>query len=376
MNIPNYKENNLINLISSIKWFCYIKRDYNELEILNSKKLNNYQNIVLFVVDALWYNWLQKYWKNSFIYKNLKQKLQTIFPSTTASVITSINTWFTSSEHSVLWRNMFNEKLNDIIKILSWEYKTPKRSLWIDITMQDLISKNNFYKDSKIEVYINTSKDFYSTKYNDFYNIWANISYYENLNMCFENINYIIKADNNKKYIYTYWWDFDKNCHDFWVDSKEAFNHFQEIDSYFEKLSKDLKNTNSLVIVTADHWQINLEKIINFKEEYIELNDMLKIPLAWEPRYQYCFVKEEFKAKFYNEVKEKLWKYCKIFTKKEVLEMKLFWEINNSKFLWRIWDFLLLPNPWIIITDWTDNLHISYHWGLTDDEMSIPLIYF
>ncbi len=376
MNIPNYKENNIINLISSIKTYSWVKSYYSELKSLDSKKLNNYQNIVLFVVDALWYNWLQKYWKNSFLHRNLKQKLQTVFPSSTACVITTINTWFLPFETWVLWRNMYSKKLDKIIKLLPWEYKIPKRSLWNDIKVEDIVWKSSFYEESNKEVFIVTAEKIYNSKYNIFYNKNLKTFIYDDLDSCFLKTLEAIKYNDKQKYIFSYWDGFDKNCHDFWVDSKEAFNHFQEIDLSFEKLYKSLQNTNSLIIVTADHWQINLKKIINFKEEYRELNDMLKIPLAWAPRYQYCFVKEEFIDKFYTEVKKKLWKYCEIYTKEEVIKMKVFWEKNDSRFLWRIWDFLILPNPWVVITDWTDNPHIAYHWWLTDDEMNVPLIYF
>lgn len=374
MLFPDYNWNNTVNLISSIKWFCGVKSDYIELDLLKSDYLKQYDNVVLFLVDALWYNWLEKYAKDSFLYSKLKWNLTSVFPSTTATAITTINTWYTASEHWIVWRNMFAKELGWIMQILPWKHKISKVDIWDEFKIDELIEKDNFYKDSDKDVFVVTSSDFDNTKYNNYYNKNSKVLKYSDLQSCFTQTLNAVNYNDNKKYIHTYWWIYDKLCHDFGIDSKEVFDHFQEIDNEFKKLELDLKWTNTLIIVTADHWQLNCLKEINLKEQYKHINDMLLLPLAWEQRYQYCFVKHQYLNQFYNSVKNELGFMCDIYTKEEVLKNKLFWYWNNEKFIERIWDFLILPKDWYALTDWTNNPHIWYHWGLSDWEVKVPLV--
>jgi len=58
--IPDYKKDNIINLMSSISNSFGNTHDYNTLDSLSPWELDNYKNIVLIAVDALWYNYLAK----------------------------------------------------------------------------------------------------------------------------------------------------------------------------------------------------------------------------------------------------------------------------------------------------------------------------
>lgn len=376
MLFPDYNWNNKVNLISSIKWFCDVKSDYNELFLLKSDYLKKYDNVVLFLVDALWYNWLEQYWKDSFLYSKLKWSYTSVFPSTTATAITTINTWFTASEHAIMWWNMYSREIWWIMQILPWKHKISKASIWDEFLITEVIVKDSFYSESSKDVIIVTSENFDASRFNDFYDKNAVKYKYDNLSSCFTQTLNAVNHNTNKKYISVYWGLFDKLCHDYWVDSKEVFDHFQEMDKEFRYLESKLKEINTLIIVTADHWQLNCPTVINLKDEYKHINDMLLLPMAWEQRYQYCYVKHWLLTDFYNAVKNELGFMSDIFTKEEVLEQKLFGYWNNEKFLDRIWDFIIMPKDWYALTDWSNVPHVGYHWGLSDWEVKVPLIYF
>lgn len=371
-----YNWNNLVNLINSIKSFAWVNISYPELELLKSEELKKYDNVVLFLIDWLWYNWLLQYWKWSFLYSNLKWQINSVFPSTTTSSITTINTWFSPSEHAIVWRNMFSKEFWSLIQIFPWKHKISKTSLWDNILASGLSNIKPFYEESKKDIFIVTNELYKNSKYNDYHNAKTKTLHYNDLPTLFSKTIDSINYNKKQKYIFSYWPDFDTNCHDFWIDSIEAFNHFQDIDNHFENFYKSIKDKNTLVIVTADHGQINSEKFINLKEEYKHINDMLLFPLSWETRCQYCFVKEWFKENFYYAVKNDLFEYCEIFTKKEVLDSKLFWYWQDEKFLTRIWDFVILPKEWVEIWDWTDWVHVWIHGWISTRETKIPLIYF
>ncbi len=373
MQLPNYNWNNTVNLISSIMSYCWVTPKYPELDLLKSKNLQKYDNVVLFLIDALWYKWLETYWKDSFLYSKLAWNMTSVFPSTTSTAITTFATWYTASEHAITWWNMFLKEVGAIAQILPWKHKISWVTLGDKIDIGNLSQKTNFYWKSNKDVFIVTDNRYINSEYNKFYNKNSKVLGYNDLPNCFSQIKNALNYNNKQKYIYTYWWEFDTISHDYWIDSVELKNHFDDLDCHFKKLEEYLKQANTLLLVTADHWQINCENIIDLKD-YPEIYDMLAMPLSWERRSQICFVKNWLTEKFYNQVKEKLSSYLDIFSKEEILKMKLFWNSKNKKFLDRIGDFLLLPKDGYIIQDWVNKPYVAYHWGLSDWEVLVPLI--
>ena len=98
--LPNYKENNIVNLMSSISSSFGKKHQYKQLESLGSEKLNNFENVVLIVIDGLGYNYLKKQ-KNSFLFKHLHSKLTTTFLSTTACANTVFQVGYPPQQHAL-----------------------------------------------------------------------------------------------------------------------------------------------------------------------------------------------------------------------------------------------------------------------------------
>ena len=79
---PDY-EKSIVNLMSSITKNYGKKHSYKQLDSLKAKDLKKYKNIVLIVIDGLGYNFLKKQ-KDSFLNKNIKDKISSTFLSTTA----------------------------------------------------------------------------------------------------------------------------------------------------------------------------------------------------------------------------------------------------------------------------------------------------
>ncbi|HLD61630.1 MAG TPA: alkaline phosphatase family protein [Patescibacteria group bacterium] len=90
MNKPNYKNGSIVNLMASIKKAFGGKSAYEPLKNFDISSV--YKNIVLIVIDGLGYEYLIKHGKDSFLYKNLKGKMTSVFPATTASAMTTYST--------------------------------------------------------------------------------------------------------------------------------------------------------------------------------------------------------------------------------------------------------------------------------------------
>lgn len=98
--LPNYKDNNIVNLMSSISNSFGKKHQYEKLRSLGSEELDNFKNVVLVVIDGLGYNYLKKQ-NDSFLLKHLASKLTTTFLSTTACANTVFQVGYPPQQHAL-----------------------------------------------------------------------------------------------------------------------------------------------------------------------------------------------------------------------------------------------------------------------------------
>ena len=114
---PNYQNGSIVNLMSSIKEVLGGKSRYKPLDIFDFSNISK-KNIVLIVIDGLGYNYLTKYGKDSFLYKNLKGKMTSVFPATTASAMTTFSTGLAPQQHALTGWFMYLKEIGAVSVIL------------------------------------------------------------------------------------------------------------------------------------------------------------------------------------------------------------------------------------------------------------------
>jgi len=382
MIFPDYNWKSIFNLMISISNFLWVKSEKKELDFIVWKELEKFDNVILFVVDALGYNWLQKYWKGSFLEKNCSDKMTSVFPSTTSSAITTFYTVKEPIEHSVIWRDLWINEFQMVWELLPWK----ARVWWWDLPrgydLSKILPEKWLLSKTDIETFVVTNEKYLNSPYNNFYTVWSKIYTYSNLKECFNETLEAIETNKKKKFIYSYRPGFDESCHDFWVDWENTINHFEDIDYWFEKLVNKLKWTNTFLIVTADHGQVNLWEKIFLQSDYPELIDMLQIPMTWDPRCRYCYIKSWQTENFEKYVKENMKDVCEIYSKEETIQKNIFWISKPNKlFLDRFWDFMLIAKENYALYDTTDPVKIekirrqvANHAWASEDEMYVPMI--
>jgi len=87
---------------------------YKELEYLSSKEVSSYKNVILLVIDGLGYEYLTKT-KNSVLKNNLKYRITSSFPPTTATCITAFNTGVAPQQHGVSGWFMYLKELGIVV---------------------------------------------------------------------------------------------------------------------------------------------------------------------------------------------------------------------------------------------------------------------
>lgn len=171
----------------------------------------------------------------------------------------------------------------------------------------------------------------------------------------------------------------DTLLHKYGCNSNEVQNFILNAEKNIEQLCLDLNDTNTLVIISADHGHKDIEKVYNIKD-IEEIQDYIIMPPSLESRAVTFWVKDDKKKKFEDYFENNLKNEFMLFTKQDFFKKNLLGFGNKHK---KIDDFL---GNYIAISIGSSVLKLgteiskdtpskkSTHCGFTKDEMEVPLI--
>jgi len=374
---PDYN-NSIVNFTSSILKSFSAKSLYSSFKELDD--LKKYKNIVFILIDGLGFQYLEKYGKKSFLKKHCIKKITSVFPSTTASATTTLETGVAPQQHGITGWFMFLKEVGVITKILPFKPryggldftkdKIQRKDIYTEKRIVDKIKSPAFiiYPDKIVDGKINKES--------------KNLLVCKNFNHLILQIKNIIESSNSRKYIYAYWDKFDDLCHKKGCSSKEAYKHFCQIDKKISSLSKLIKDNSTAIIITADHGQIDTDKSkVIFIQDHPVLYESLSMPLCGEPRMAYCYVHPHKAEQFENYIKNNLSHCCEVYKSLDFLNKNFFGLFDANKNLAdRIGDYILVMKDNYIIKDFLltekKKYNIGNHGGVSEDEMFVPLIKF
>ncbi|MDP2736387.1 MAG: alkaline phosphatase family protein [bacterium] len=380
MNKPNYKNGSIVNLMASIKFFFGGKSDYEPLKSFNISDIS--KNIVLIVIDGLGYEYLVKYGKHSFLYKNLKGKMTSVFPATTASAMTAYSTGLAPAQHGLTGWFMYLKEIGAISVILPFTTRSGGFNLEKgNIKFKDIYNARSFFQGLKATSISIKHNDYIDSEYNRLVEKGAKKLSFLNLNGFFKQINKALRVNKRRKFVFAYWGKFDSLCHRKGTNSKEVKRHFIQLDKRIKFLAESLKNKNTTIIVSADHGLINTkekDKVIKL-EDYPKFLETLAMPLSGEPRAVYCYVRPDKIKQFENYVKTEFNKCCEMHKSEDLIKKNYFGLFKPDKKLKdRIGDYILIMKENYIMKDLVlgekRNIYIGNHGGVSEEEMFVPLV--
>lgn len=381
MNKPNYKNGSIVNLMSSIKKALGGKHKYESLEDFNIFDISK-KNIVLIIIDGLGYDYLTKYGKDSFLYKNLKNKMTSVFPATTTSAMTTFSTGVAPQQHALTGWFMYLKEIGVVSVILPFTSRAGDLKLWKGkIKYKDIYNEKSFFEDLKITSISIKHKDYIDSEYSRLVDKGAKKLSFSNLNGFFRQINKALHINKNRKYVLAYWAELDSLCHKEGTESQEAKKHFNELDKKIKLLAKSLKNKNTAIIITADHGLIDTKeknKVIELKN-HPQFVETLAMPLSGEPRVVYCYVRPQKIKQFENYVRTEFRKCCEMYKSDDLIKNNYFGLYEpNTKLKERVGDYILIMKDNYIMKDLVlgeeQNIFIGNHGGVSREEMFVPLI--
>jgi Type I phosphodiesterase / nucleotide pyrophosphatase len=375
--LPDYSGGSLVNLMASIVASRGGEALHRPLRDLDAAKLRDARNVVLLIVDGLGDNYMLRRGAGGELARRRRASLTSVFPSTTASAITTSYTGRTPLEHGLTgWFTYFGEA-----GCVSAALPFRSRGDYLPLTRRGIQPEQIYLAKSIFEALpvrsvVVTYKDIVDSDYNVRHCRGAERVAYETLDELVSHIEAAVKSTEERKLIYAYWPLYDVISHRFGAESSQALTEFTRVDEAFGRLLARLAGTDSSVIVTADHGFIDVAPEEAF-ELPSSLASMLRFPLCGERRVAYCHVHdaESFTAK----ARDWLDGRADIVPSSTLVDQGWFGPgTPHPRLAERIGDVAIVMRERYTLKDWTPgearHLHIGNHGGTSADEMLIPLI--
>ena len=345
-------------------------------------RTGNKKKKIFLVLDGFGYNLLSELLLNQngedFL-KNAKiERLTTLFPSTTTTILTSFETGVTPAEHGIIGWNVFVKEIGSIImpyrdaQTVSKEFVLSKIGFPGIIPKPDLFIKVSgkkrllFMHDESIKYKLDgivNSGDVDHASFSDM----------------FVKLRKTIK-EARYDFVYVYCGLVDHMEHLYGKGSEEVRQQVLSFFTEFERiLLRDLIASDYNLIITADHGQIEIDKRINIDSKS-EIMDYLVNPPWGDARVAYLNVIPGKEKSFKRFFEKKYGNLAILAESDTVIKTGIFGKLKvNEQIRSRFGSHIIIMTGRNIIKYKypvlkIEELKAGTHSGLSEDEMYIPLI--
>jgi len=395
---PYYDGLSIASIAPTIARLLNVSFNGIELKQGNLVKVDkDFNHVVLFVVDAFGYNLARmkqgrELLNSAFPRSKVKRSLLTsVFPSTTATALTSMFTGLTPSEHGMLGYTLFLREVGTAVNMISlspvndWGRSrifdlgfTPDRLLPCK-KLTEALSQAGV--PSRLLIRSELKGSGLSTLLYKFSEIIPYIS----MSDMFLSLSKIL--DERKDGLTIVYWDgLDPIEHHYGPFSEETrfemYLFFLALMKFFKKVKRRSAN-DVLLMLTSDHGQAKISDETSFNVDDIQwLRESLLMPPTGEGRCAYMYLRRDIRN-FERQFRERLGRYFSIMETRESISKGLYGKCELPReYLERLGDV-------VAIAKGTSKLLFTYnirerseppfvrygsHGGLTLDEMLVPFI--
>ena len=375
---PDYAGGGLVNLIASIVEACGGAPRHAPLASLSARELAAARNLVLLIVDGLGDNYLCREGAGGALHARRRGAITSVFPSTTASAITTSYTGWAPLEHGLTgWFTFFGEA-GCVGSPLPYLRRGEKAAL--DVAPARLYRAGSFFDGLGRRSIVVSYRPIVDSTYNLHHCGRAERRAYDTLEGLVEQTVAAVKSSGEPKFIYAYWPEFDALSHRHGNGSPEARAHCGAVDAAFAELMTRLAGTDTVVVATADHGFIDSvgADALDFADAP-GLSALLRYPLCGESRAAFCHVREGRVPEFMARARDWLGDRARVCASIELVEEGWFGRGDaHPRIAERVGEVALLMHGRATVKDWTPgesrHRHVGHHGGASADEMLIPLI--
>ena len=361
---PKY-DHSILGIPNSLLRYYGAKTHHSSLPILDHVLKQNYKNVILIILDGMGIDLLQHHLSNfSFLRRNIKTKLSSVFPSTTVAATTTYYSGLSPIEHGWLGWDPYFKDLNCVV---------------------ELFPNTNFYTGERLPEKVSDRMP-YAHIFDQIKRVNHDVCLSEVFPVVikpdgasdFSQFCQRIKQQSLKKgsqFILAYWTEPDSSSHKCGPYAENIKNILKDLNSQIKDMCHELKD--SLVIISADHGHVENQDV--FINDYPELMDCLAVPLSLDMRVQAVFLKPNKEEAFVRLFNQSLSKDFMLMKSSEALKMNLFGPGKPHPYAKGfLGDYLVISKKGKSLQQRFPNDDYSkllgYHSSLTNREMLVPLI--
>lgn len=380
MVLPDYHGRSIVNLMSSIVTGLGGKASgYPPLECWPRDVLKGVRHVVLIVMDGLGHDYLLSQGQSTALARQVRGRMTSVFPSTTAAAITSFYTGLAPQQHGLTGWHMYFRELGGVLAVLPGVPRYGGVSLKKSgIPVQRFFDHRPVFDRIPVKCQVVSPARIAHSDFNLAHRGKASITAYDSLEAFFTTLARIAKQPGPRSFTYAYWPEFDHICHESGSQSEAALAHLHAFDGLYQHFLAAIDNTSTRVLVTADHGFVDTspERTLNLAD-HPEVSESLILPLCGEPRVAYCYVKPRQSARFEAYVRTHLGTCLELKDSQELLEEGYFGTGKpHPRLADRIGDYtLIMKDNWIVkdlLPFEKEHRQIGVHGGVDPAEMYVP----
>lgn len=378
--LPDYTGQGIVNLLQSIATACGGGARYPGLTALPAATLSQARHIVLLVIDGLGQRTLERHPACPNLQRHAISSMSSVFPSTTASAITTFMSGLAPAQHALTGWHMHFAQIGRTLAILPLTPRGGPPLAAPEALMPHLCAYPSLFEQLSRESWALTPRSIAGSPFNAWHTRGATSLAYASPREMFAQIAGLLKGAKAPRYVYAYTADLDSQSHRHGCNSAPARRTLAALDQGFGELLRDAQGSDSWLLVTADHGFIDSppQRVVSL-DDHPQLAALLSQPLCGERRAAYCYVAPENRAAFADYVGEHLAHCADLRESAALIDAGWFGPPPYHRELaMRVGDYtLVMKDDWTIkdqLPGEKPHRMVGVHGGVSGDEMAVPLI--
>lgn len=381
MPIPDYHGGSIVNLMTSLTEAVggSAPAPYPPLRGFDTSAWRASRRVVLLVIDGLGDELVRG--AHGALARHRVGRLTSVFPSTTATAITTFLTGLAPQQHGLTGWHMYFRELGSVLAVLPLLTRGGGAPLGKGIDTAELLGAAPLSARLPVRMHVVSPRRIIHSDFNVAHTNGARRHGFDTLKEMFQTLAHLVREGGpERQYLYGYWPDLDRLAHEHGIGSRAATNHLAELDDAFGHFLRRIEGSDTTVVVTGDHGIVDSDpaQLIEL-DAHPRLAQMLLLPLCGERRVAYCYVQPGQGATFADYVANELGPYAECHASTALIDQGYFGlGAAHPRLAERIGHYTLIMKDRYVLKDWLPgehrHVHVGVHGGTSEAEMHVPLI--
>jgi len=379
---PDSSRANLIDLVQAVTTIAGVNNlplNSNAREI--GASIGDPEHLIFVLVDGLGSSHFDALPADSWLRSHFSMELQTVFPSTTATSITSVMTGVWPTQHNIVGWWTYIPKLRETACVLPFvRYRDGVPLLECGISHHDVFGAKPLMNDIPLPRAVIQHSSIIDSTYSGWFSSGADLLPYDTDEDAIETIAEYVRGARNPTHCYWYTSAIDHATHDHGTDSDEVRAILTDFDRNLAILANDLHGLDARIILTADHGHRNAGSRFRIEPDD-PLCTFLRTPPSGDMRVGFYHLQEGAEQPFRHEFRARFGDHFALITTQELEELRLLGpDPLSTAVRERVGNLtsIALDNS---VMRYSGNprgnqfmRQRSHHSGLSASEMNIPLV--